>query len=275
MKHSRIYCWLIVIVLIMSAVGCGARSDETTPEMAKSMLSLSGFKYTEEDFFRAIRMENAPIVRAFLQAGMNPNAKNEDGETALTFALQKGDEKTISVLVEKADLNLKDDKGNAPLHLAIKDDKLEPIFDTMLEKGADVNVGGKSKTTENQTPLYVAVLKQREDIVKKLLDKGADPNKADNEGAVPLSESVLGGVNPEITKMLLDKGAKVNTQEDNGATALMYLATNSQITSAKRTELAKLLLDKGADKTLKDEKGKTAAVWAKEIGNNDLVELLK
>jgi ankyrin repeat protein len=275
MKNSRFFCWLIILVLIASTIGCGARSDETTPEMAKSMLNLSGFKFTEEDFFRAVRMENAPIVRAFLQAGMNPNTKNEDGETALTFALQKGDEKTISVLVEKADLNMKDDKGNAPLHLAITKDGLEPVFDSMLEKGADVNVGGKINKTENQTPLYAAVVKQREDLVQKLLEKGADPNKADSEGALPLSESVLGAADPTITKMLLEKGANVNAQESNGATALIYLATNKKITPEKRAELVRLLLDKGADKTIKDKKGKTAAVWAKELDNTDVVELLK
>lgn len=275
MKHLRFIYWLAIFVLIAASVGCGARSDETTPEMAKSMINLSGYKFTEEEFFRAVRLENAPIVRAFIQAGMNPNEKNEDGETALTFALQKGDEKTIKVLLEKADLNMKDDKGNAPLHLAITKDGLETVFEEMLEKGADVNVGGRIKQTENQTPLYAAVVKQREDLVQKLTEKGADPNLADSEGALPLSESVLGAADLSITKMLLDKGANVNAQEKNGATALIYLATNSQTTSKNRTELARLLLDKGADKNIKDNKGKTAAVWAKEIGNTDVIELLK
>lgn len=275
MKYLRFFCLLTILFVIAAGFGCGARSDETTPEMAKSMLALGGFKFTEEDFFRSITAEKPQIVRTFLQAGMNPNAKNKDGETALTFAFQKGDVKTIGVLLESADLNLKDDKGNAPLHLAIKRDGLEPIFDAMLEKGADVNTGGLAGKTKNQTPLYVAVLKQREDLVQKLLEKGADPNIKDSEGALPLSESVLATINPNIIKMLLDKGAKINAQEENGATALIYAATNKRATSEERTQTIQMLLDRGADKTLKDEKGKTAAVWAKETGNKDVVELLK
>lgn len=266
---------LTIFILISSVVGCGARSDETTPEMAKSMLALSGFKFTEKDFFRAVQMENAKIVRVFLQAGMSPNAKNEAGETALTFALQKGDQNTIKVLMEGADINMKDEKGNAPLHLALTKDGLEPIFDKMLEQGADVNVGGRSKLIENQTPLYIAVVKKREDLVQKLLEKGADSNIKDSEGAFPLAESVIGRVNPNIAKMLLDKGANVNAQEKNGATALIYVATNKQITADTRAELVRLLLDKGADKTIKDTKGRTAADWAKESGNTDIVELLE
>lgn len=275
MKVKRFICLLAILIVIFAAIGCGARSDETTPEMAKSMLSLSGFKLTEEDFFRAVRMEDARIVRAFLQAGMNPNAKNEDGETALTFALQKDDEKVVDVLLESADINMKDDKGNAPLHLALKNDKFEPIFEKMLEKGADVNVGGLANTTKDQTVLYIAVLKQREELVQRLLEKGADPNKTDSDGALPLSESVIGSANINIARMLLDKGAKINAQEKNGATALMYIASNNQITGTKRAEIVRLFLDKGADKTLKDEKGKTAANYAKDADNKEVVELLK
>lgn len=275
MKHLRFFCLFTILLVIASGSGCGARSDETTPEMAKSMLNLSGYQFSEEEFFRAITMEKPQIVRAFLQAGMSPNAKNKDGETALTFALQKGEEKTIKVLMESADLNMKDDKGNAPLHLAIKNDALGAIFEQMLEQGADVNVGGAVKKTKNQTPLYVAVLKQREDAVQRLLEAGADPNIKDSEGAVPLSESVIGVIQPNIVKMLLDKDANVNAQETNGATALMYVSSNKQTTSEKRTQTVKMLLDKGADKSLKDDKGRTAAMLAKEFDNKDVIELLK
>lgn len=275
MKNLRLFCFFTILLLAAFTFGCGARTDETTPEMARSMLRLSGYHFTETDFFRAVRMENAKIVRTFLQAGMNPNAKNEEGESVLTFALQKSDEKTIKVLLERADLNMVDDLGNAPLHLAIKKDSLEPVFDLMLEKGVNVNVGGRVKKTKNQTPIYVAVIKQREDLVKKLLEKGANPNIKDTAGALPLSEAVIGSISPNIVKMLLDKGANVNAQEDNGATALIYLATNKSATSEKRTRTAKMLLDKGADKTLKDENEKTAAMWAIESENTDIIELLK
>lgn len=275
MKQKGVLYQLTVLFLIFSFIGCGARDDETSPDMAKSMLRLSGFEFTEEGFFRAIRLQNSKIVRAFLQAGMDPNAKNKDGETALTYALQNSDIKTTEVLLEQADLNLKDDKGNAPIHLAIKKDEFEPVFLKMLEKGADPNIGGRAGKTDNQTTLYVAVLKNREDLVKTLLEKGADPNKTDSDGAFPLAEAAIGRINPEIVKLLLDKGANINAQEKNGATALIYVASNKKTDPTARAEVIKLLLDKGADKSIKDENGKTAEMWAKELGNKDSLELLK
>lgn len=268
-----ILIWLISISAIL-AFGC-ARADETSPEMAENMLKLRGYKYTEPEFFRAVSNEDGAAVRAFMQAGMNPNAKNEQGETALTYAIQNKDPKVIRVLLERADVNLKDEQGNSPIHLAIKKDK-EDIFDLLLEKNADVNTGGKSGKTQNQTALYVAVLKGRKDLVQKLLEKGADPNIADSDGAFPLSEAVVNaGSNPQIVKLLIDKGANINAQESNKATALIYAAANKQISAQMRREIVKILLDRGADKTIKDEKGRSALDWAKQNGNEETAELLK
>ena len=274
MNFRRTLCIFMSLVIALT-IGCGARSDETSPEMAQDMLKLRGFKFTEPEFFRAVNLEDAAAVRAFLQGGMNPNAKNEKGETALTYAIQYKDPKVIKVLIEKADLNMKDDLVNSPIHLAVTTKKDE-IFDLLLEKNADVNLGGQSGKTKNQTALYAAVLKDREDFVQKLLEKGANPNIADSEGAYPLSEAVVrSGANPQIVKRLLDGGANVNAQEANKATALIYAASNKQISAQTRQEIVKMLLDKGADKSIKDEKGKTALDWAKQMKNEDLLEILK
>lgn len=274
MKFKK-FIYVFMICAAAFAAACGARSDETSPEMVQDMLKLRGYKFTEAEFFRAINLEDAQAVRAFLQGGMNPNAKNEKGETALTYAIQYKDPKVVRVLLEKADVNLQDDPGNSPIHLAIKNDKDE-IFDWLLEKNADVNVGGRSGNTKNQTALYVAVLKDREDLVQKLFEKGANPNIADSGGAFPLSEATAKAyANPQIVKRLLDGGANVNAQESNKGTALIYAASNKQIAAQTRTEIVRLLLDKGADKSLKDNKGKTALDWAKESGSTEILEMLK
>lgn len=274
MNYTKIILILLISISVISAFGC-ARADETSPDMAQNMLKLRGYSFTEPEFFRAVSNEDGAAVRAFMQAGINPNAKNEKGETALTYAIQNKDPKVIKVLLEKADVNMKDDLGNSPLHLAIKNDK-EEIFDLLLEKGANVNAGGKSGNTENQTALYVAVLKGREDLVQKLLEKGADPNIADNQGGLPLSEAVARqDANPQIVKLLLEKGAKVNAQEPNKGTALIFAASNKAISSRTRQEIVKILLDHGADKSIKDDKGKTALDWAKQSGHEETAEMLK
>jgi uncharacterized protein len=269
-KFIRIFT-IFAVALIISC----ARSDETSPEMVQDMLKLRGFKFTEAEFFRAINLEDAQAVRAFLQGGINPNAKNEKGETALTYAIQYRNPKVIKVLLEKADVNLKDELGNSPIHLALAKQK-EEIFDLLLEKNADVNVAGADGKTKNQTALYAAVMQDREDLVQKLIEKGANPNIADSEGAYPLSEAVARRTaNPQIVKLLLDGGANVNAQEANKGTALIFAASNKQISSQTRQEIVKMLLDKDANKSIKDKTGKTALDWAKQMGNTDVVEILK
>lgn len=267
---------ICLFIFALTFLACGARTDETTPEMAQNVLKLRGYKYTEAEFFRAINMEDAIAVRGFLQAGINPNAKNDKGETALTFAVQYKDAKVAKLLVEQADLNLRDDNGNTPLFVAVKNEK-EDLFDLLLDKGADPNgSGAASERTKNQTALYVAIVQAREDLIQKLLDKGADPNIADSTGALPLSEAVVRrNSTPNIVKLLLDKGANPNAQEADKVTPLMYAAENKNINPQTRDEIVKLLLDKGADKTMKDKAGKTAADWAKQGGNKETAELLQ
>lgn len=266
-----------VLICLFFAAACADSSDEPppSPEMTKNMLKLRGFEFNEDGFFKAIRQNDVVAVKGFFEAGMDANSKNRVGETALTFAVANAELKTVKAVAEKADLNLQDNLGQSPLHLALSKQK-EEVFDFLLGKNADVNVPGAKDKLKNQTALYLAVSLGNEDLVRKLLDKGADPNIADSEGSIPLAEAcVRTRDNQIIVKMLLDKGAKVNLQEKNGRTALFYIAGNKQTSAENRQAIVKMLLDAGADKKIKDEKGKTALDWSKEMGTKDVTDLLK
>ena len=270
----KIYFLLVCLVF---AAACKDSSDDAkgSPEMTKNMLKLRGFEFNTDGFFRAIRLNDTVAVKGFFDAGMDPNTKNARGETALTYAIPNVEFNTVKAVAEKVDINAQDNLGQSPLHLALSKQKDE-IFNYLLEKGANVNVGGAKENLKNQTVLYLAVTRGDEELVKKLLDKGADPNIADSDGAVVLSEACIGRrLAPNIVKMLLDKGAKVNYQEKNGATALIYLAANNQTSAENRAATLKMLLDAGADKKMKDKDGRTALDWANKMGNKDLVDLLK
>lgn len=275
MKKINIILTSLCVFLFLASCSAPA-GDNTSPEMAQNILKIRGYQFNEKDFFRAINMEDAVATNGFLQAGINANAKNEKGETALTFAIRYKDPKIARLIIEKADLSMKDDAGNSPLFIAIKDKK-EDLFNLLLDKGADPNGSGTaSQKTKNQSALYVSILQGREDLMQKLLEKGADPNLADSAGALPLSEAVISrDADPRVVKMLLDKGANPNAQESDKTTPLMYIAENNMINPQTRMEIIKLFLDKGADKTLKNSKGKTAADWAKQGGNKETVEFLQ
>jgi uncharacterized protein len=268
---------LIVILACLFMFGCNSQSSDAplTPDMAKNMIKLRGYEPTEAGFVKAVKSNDTAIFKAFYDAGVSPNAKDEKGESALNAAIQNSELKTIKTLAEKADLNFKDGLGNSPMYLAFQK-KNEDAFNLLLEKGADVNASGTSGKITNQSLLYLVVTRGRDDLTAKLLEKGANPNAADSANATPLHEVCVGSeAKAETVKQLLEKGANPNAQESNGATPLIYIASNKEVVAATRVEIIKLLLAAKADKNLKTQKGKTALAWAKEVGNSDAAGLLK
>jgi ankyrin repeat protein len=267
---------LLILCLIISLSACKPQPENTpmTPDMAKNMLKLQGFNFDEKGYFDAIRQNDTTAIKAFFDAGINPNAVNDTKVPALSYAIQNCELKTVKALIEKCDLNLKDNNGNMPLHLALKSKKFE-MFEALLEKGADVNSVGKAGSQDNQSVLYLAVIRDEADLIKRLLDKGANPNLLDSGGASPLNEVCAVSGNLEVAKMLIEKGADVNVKEPKDANALIYAIRNDNLTSENRVELVKMLLAKGADKNAKDAKGKNALDNAKASKRNEVIELLK
>ena len=75
----------------------------------------------------------------------------------------------------------------------------------------------------------------------------------------------------EIVKSLLEAGANPNAEDKDGDTALIEAAKKC------KTEVVKLLLEAGADIEAKDKEGKTALMWAvffDLIYNTEIITLL-
>ena len=70
------------------------------------------------------------------------------------------------------------------------------------------------------TPLLVAAASSSPELVKTLLDAGADVNAKDGRGMTPLMLAVATNhQNPAVIRMLLDRGANVDVQSNAGETA--------------------------------------------------------
>jgi ankyrin repeat protein len=139
--------------------------------------------------------------------------------------------------------------GRRLLRIVQKRECTTEIVEGLLNNGADVNV--KERLTSD-TPLIYAIERQPANIVKMLIDAGANVNYrvkyATRQSVLHIAVSQQDAAK---VKMLIDAGADVNVQENFEVTPLLIASGN------KNTTITKLLLDGGADANLKDHYGNT------------------
>jgi len=88
---------------------------------------------------------------------------------------------------------------------------------TALLAAADVN----GRDSEGSTPLMYAALYSNTECMRLLLDRGADPNAANQAGGVAL---IWAAGNLDKVQLLVERGANVNAQSKLGKTALLAAA---------------------------------------------------
>lgn len=163
-------------------------------------------------------------------------------------------------------------KDSTGIFIAVYDGDIDKVKD-LLDKGVSPN-----QTNECDPILTFASASGEVEIVKLLLDRGADINIRDLEGVTPLIFAAAMG-SLECVKILIQRGADINAQDEKGYTALIVAAEGTAIEDTQKGkavsfQIVKILLDNGADFKIKTEKGITALRVAKEFGNHDVVNLL-
>ncbi|MCM8794929.1 MAG: ankyrin repeat domain-containing protein [Candidatus Omnitrophica bacterium] len=158
-----------------------------------------------------LQMSDVERVMSLLDAGADPDAVGEGGDTALMAAARNGDFQTVKLLVER---------------------------------GAEIDRRGN----HSRTALACAVQEGHAQVVRFLLDAGADPRMNDSTGTPLLHYAVMGGYRDgrfqsytEIAGMLLEKGVPVDGKDYAGNTPLMVAS------SLGHADAIVLLLDHGAD----------------------------
>lgn len=134
-----------------------------------------------------------------------------------------------------------------------------------------VALAGESRADRDpaENEFLAAAFRGRLETVKTLLDKGADPNSADDIGQTALMGAARNG-HVETVSLLLAAGARVDvTLHATNWTALLLAAFYGQ------ADVVKVLLDHGADPKAKDSEGKTAMAWAKVKKHDKVVAVLK
>ena len=241
-------------------------------------------------------------ARLLLRSGADVNAVVPNGLTPLQIAVNNGNTDIIGLLINaNADLNKFSENDKAPVHVASVDG-----YNGLPQINAYINTANPAV----YTPLCIAAMKGRTDIVKLLLLSKAeidmpvqvkDPLMHDSVYSItPLYAASEKGYT-DIVKLLINANADVNTVSRFGYTPLhiasannhpdivrLLLSSNVDVNAttiigytplyiaSKRgyTEIVKLLLQSGADVNFQSKNGYTPLYIASKKGYTDIIKLL-
>lgn len=157
----------------------------------------------------------------------------------LFSAIKDGDCQLVKLLIYNGvNVNKPQRKSHytvTPLYVAVSEQDNVEIVKILLRANARIH-----DYCGNRSPLDVACAQNKVDIVRCLLEHGANVNRASSAGALtPLHTASINGA-LACVNLLLDSGANVNMVNDNGQTALYYAYSKNHIAVAQ--ELKRVLV---------------------------------
>ena len=247
------------------------------------------------------------IVDLLIGAGADVNASSSGRFTPLMFSARSGALEIARLLLDAgADVNATTDEGLSPLlvatasldaitgsdyRLVVDESEHQDLGILLIDHGADVNQSDQY----GMTALHYAVEMNKPRLLKKLLERGADPNaqlteglpfrrgdyvgRGEYDGASPFWLATRLG-NVEMMRELLSAGADPELRQAWGVTPTMVASgvtqTDSRIVSEDKLikALELLVLEIGTDIHSVDRSGQTAVHGAANVSGNEIIKFL-
>ena len=182
------------------------------------------------------------MARLALEAGVDANARNKEGRTALSRTVWNGGvggEMWRFLIDQGADPWVVDNEGLTVIDWAVYLGRFEGVVGTVTQE---------MRTKAAARNIHMAALHGDADAVRKFLDEGVSPNaRHSRDRKTPLHWAVRMG-RAEVVKLLTDRGADVNAREANGDTPLDKASEQFGKIPVDRREITQLLVDHGARK---------------------------
>lgn len=181
-----------------------------------------------EDFFVAIKQDNAAAITALLKRGFDPNTRDPSGQHGLFLALREPSLKAAQALLDstQTQVEVRNGQDESPLMIAALKGQLDMV-QALIAKGADVNKPGWA-------PLHYAATSNQLAIMNLLLDNHAYIDAESPNGTTPLMMAAFYGSSSAV-KLLLEAGADPLLKNEQGLSAIDFAQR------AKRQESADLI----------------------------------
>ncbi len=206
--------------------------------------------FQQPAIFKAAEFGHCDVIQYFLDKKVDIDIQNNRGNTPLHIATRNGKLDVVKLLVKKgADLCIDNcvQYGGTPLHLAARSVNLE-VVKFLVKNDAPL----EAVDNQGRTPLFSAIEAGRIDMIKLLLELGANPSRKNpkRNGLTPLHSSMISN-NPAIVSELIKYGADVALRDSMGNTPLHYMV------SSHRDQCLEVMLKSGAMINARNIKGET------------------
>lgn len=256
-------------------------------ERARIKLAEMHLDYTADTLVESAKHGDVNAVTLFLQVGMDPNLRNEQSKTALGEAVGNGHRAVVQLLLAHGAepdsgliaatvhgdaelvrlLATRMSAGGTPMALTNGGSNGTDRVESMIESRWGSMITGRG--TPRAVALWAAVMKNRLDIVRLLIEAGIHVNTT-GEDCTPLWWAAE-EAHPEIVRGLLDLGADANRKclfDDVYPTPLFAATKNGDL------PIVQLLLDHGA-RIEERSNGRTPLDVANELGKTDVAGALR
>ena len=238
-----------------------------------TLLNYRTYSYDTTILHNAASMGTLDTVRHLVETyGLDTTTPDVDGETPVDYAYWNNDEAVYQYFEAVAPSVSTEDLP--PLYQAIINQDLGQIQACIkenpdsLHQQADVIL--QDTLFSGITPLQLALLHQNPDIVRLLLDSGADPRQIDNDDAAAALYAAASG-DIECIKALVQSDPHIFTYR-----TYEYDATPLHVAAimCSRETIEYLVTECGADPTAEDMDGDTPADYAEMSFNLEVAEYL-
>ena len=219
-------------------------------------------------FYRAAIDGDMSKVKQLIETGIDVNAVDTHLQIQLIISARFGENDVANMYLEGATggfqlISPVFSRATATGYAACYE--RVDIVKTLIEAGADVNAAALN---DGASPLVLASSFGNVAMAKLLLEAGADVNTADHKGKSALYWAASYG-HADVVKMLLEAGADVNSPATDRMPVLIGAAAEGNV------DVVNMLLEAGVDVNAADEKNRlTALIGAAAKGHVQMVNML-